>query len=170
LAQGLDQLLDLAKMIPADAPGRLVLIGDGPVRAHLARRISLEAIDRVTLADAVPRERVPEILAAADGALISLGRSIPGAVPSKIYEAMATARPILLVAEGEPARRVVSAGAGLAVRPGDISGLLAAFLELAMDPRLRQCLGEAGRKAAETLYNRENVANRLDELLREVLE
>ncbi len=168
LAQGLDQLLDLAKSI-GDSPGRLVLIGDGPAREHLQQRIRNESIDRVKIVPAQPRDRVPALLAAADAAVISLGMSIPGAVPSKIYEAMASSLPILLVADGEPARRIEQAKCGLTVRPGDSEALNAAFGRLAADEGLRSQLGRHGRGAAETTYNRDRIASLLDGFLRSLL-
>jgi glycosyltransferase involved in cell wall biosynthesis len=165
-AQGLDQVLDVAKSLPAEQPGRFVLVGDGPERARLEDRVHSESISRVRLVPAQPRERVPAILAAADVALISLGMAIPGAVPSKIYEAMASSLPILLVAEGEAARRVEDAHAGMAVRPGDARGVLDAVVRLANDPALRDRLGAAGRLAAETIYNRDTVGRSLDKFFR----
>jgi glycosyltransferase involved in cell wall biosynthesis len=168
-AQGIDQILDLALAWPASEPGRFVLVGEGPERARLEQRIAAERIARVRLVPAQPRERIPALLAAADVALISLGMALPGAVPSKIYEAMAASLPIVLVAGGEAARRVERAGCGLAVAPGDHAGLRTAALQVARDPSLRERLGRAGRVAAETLYNRDEIARRLDGFLRELL-
>jgi glycosyltransferase involved in cell wall biosynthesis len=165
LAQGLDQILDLAASLPADVPGRFVLIGEGPAREHLLARVDKERIARVKILPAQPRERIPALLAAADGAIISLGMAIPGAVPSKIYEAMASHLPILLIATGEAARRVEEAGCGLAVAPGDAESTAAAFRQLATNSDLRRRLGAAGRKAAETVYNRDRIAERLHRFL-----
>jgi glycosyltransferase involved in cell wall biosynthesis len=169
LAQGLDQVLDLAAALPADAPGRFVLVGEGPDRERLAERIERERIERVRIVAAQPRERIPLLLAAADVALITLGMSIPGAVPSKIYEAMASSLPILLVADGEPARRVTESDCGLTVAPGDRPGLRNAFLKLATDRELRARMGAAGRRAAETTYNRTHIAAKLDQFLSSLL-
>ncbi len=165
-AQGLDQILDIAASMTPDQLGRFVLVGEGPERQHLADRIAREKIPRVRLVPAQPRERIPAILAAADVAIISLGMSIPGAVPSKIYEAMAADLPILLIADGEPARRVNAAACGIAVSPGDLKGAQAAVHQLASDVSLREKLGAAGRRAAETTYNRNEIGKRLDGLLR----
>jgi glycosyltransferase involved in cell wall biosynthesis len=169
LAQGLDQILDLAKSLTDDIPGRFVLVGDGPARTHLERRIEAESIARVRILPAQNRERIPSLLAAADVALVSLGMTIPGAVPSKIYEAMASSLPILLIADGEPARRIKQAGCGLAVRPGDRFGLLTTFRILANDQELRTDLGLRGRRASETVYNRDNIAALLHRLLHTLL-
>ena len=169
IAQGLDAVLDLAAALPAAAPGRIVLVGDGPLRERLARRIEGEGIGRVRLVPPQPREAVPALLAAADAALVSLGTVLPGAVPSKIYEAMASALPILLIAGGEAARRVDEAGCGLTAPPGDGAAIRAAFDRLAADPALRRRLGDAGRRAAETVYHRDRIAARLDRFLRDTL-
>ena len=64
-----------------------------------------------------PKERIPALLAAADGVFNVLKFSIPGAVPSKIYEAMATGLPILFGGEGEGARRILEANAGIVAVP-----------------------------------------------------
>ncbi|MCB1056476.1 MAG: glycosyltransferase family 4 protein [Acidobacteria bacterium] len=169
-AQGLDQVLDLAKTLPPEVPGRFVLVGDGPERERLLARLETEGIDRVTILPAQPRERIPALLGAADAAIITLGMAIPGAVPSKIYEAMASALPILLVAGGEPARRVEDAGAGLAVPAGDADALRDAFLRLAENPDLRAELGAAARRTAETTYDRDVIADQLHDFLSGLLE
>ncbi len=124
---------------------------------------------RVSILPAQPRERVPALLAAADIALISLGRTLPGAVPSKIYEAMASALPILLIAGGEPAARVTRAPSGVAVAPGDPEAFAGAWRQLVTDPALRQSLGDAGRHEAEVRYSRAAIADRLDTVLRQAL-
>jgi glycosyltransferase involved in cell wall biosynthesis len=171
LAQGLDQILDVAARLPADLPGRFVLVGEGPAREGLEKRIAAERLAaRVRLVAPVARDRVPALLAAADVAVISLGMSIPGAVPSKIYEAMAAELPILLIADGEPARRVAQAGAGLSAEPGDLAAVRAHVERLAADPALRARLGAAGRRAAETTYDRTRIAERLDAFLRAALD
>jgi colanic acid biosynthesis glycosyl transferase WcaI len=165
-AQGLDQILDLAAQLPADAPGRFVLVGEGPERERLQARVDSERLARVKIVPAQPRDRVPALLACADAALITLGMSLPGAVPSKIYEAMASQLPILLVANGEAARRVGDAGCGIAVAPGDASGLRAAWGQMAADAAGRAQMGLRGQGAAQTTYNRTHIAQRLDRFLR----
>ena len=169
LAQGLDQMLDIAASMPDRVPGRFVLVGEGPTREHLLKRVHRESIARVRILPAQPRDRIPAFLAAADVALITLRTSIPGAVPSKIYEAMASSLPILLIADGEAARRVEAAECGLAVPPGDLARAQQVCQRLATDEALRRRLGEAGRRAAETVYDRVQIARQLDEFLRSLL-
>jgi len=165
-AQGLDQILDLAASLPTGAPGRFVLVGEGPERERLEERVRVERLTRVRLVPAQARERIPALLACADAAIITLGLAIPGAVPSKIYEAMASELPILLVADGEAARRIRDAGCGLSVAPGDAAGLGAAWLAIVGDAKARAEMGRRGLEAARTTYDRTRIAERLDTFLR----
>lgn len=169
-AQGLERILDVIRGLPPTTPGRLVLMGDGPLRESLAERLARGQDPRVTLRPAVPRERVPAVLAAADVALIPLATRLPGAVPSKVYEAMATGLPILLVADGEPRDRVVEAACGLAVSPGDPRAFVRAFERLTIDRDFRDVLGQRGIRAARERYSRESTVARLGQLLRETVE
>ncbi|MFL6201263.1 MAG: colanic acid biosynthesis glycosyltransferase WcaI, partial [Thermoanaerobaculia bacterium] len=64
---------------------------------------------------------------------------------------------------------VERAGCGLTVRPGDLEGVREAWTRLATDAGLRASLGAAGRRAAETEYDRARIAERLDRFLRRCL-
>jgi glycosyltransferase involved in cell wall biosynthesis len=61
---------------------------------------------------------------------------------------------VVLVAEGEAARILESAGGGLVVKPGDTEGLADALTRLARSPEERKRLGAASRAAAVARYDR----------------
>jgi glycosyltransferase involved in cell wall biosynthesis len=165
LAQGLRQLLDAAEAL-RDLPSlRIVLVGDGPEKAALAEEARARGLASVTLLDAVARERVPGILAAADVVLVPLATDLPGAVPSKLYEAMASGRPVVLAARGEAAAIVRDADAGLVVSPDDSPRLAEALRTLAGDPELRGRLGANGRRAAEARFDRAAIQGAFIDLL-----
>jgi glycosyltransferase involved in cell wall biosynthesis len=165
VAQGLNRILDVAARLKDLSQVQFVLVGEGTERESLMRRIGIEKLHNVRVLGPQPKERIPRLLAAADGAFNVLKFSIPGAVPSKIYEAMATGLPILFGGEGEGARRILDASAGLVVPYDNVSGLEHAIRQLATQPALRQHFGTAGRLAAEKLYSRKEIAKRLHELL-----
>lgn len=165
LAQGVDLILDVAAAVRDLNHVQFVIVGDGAERESLKRRIELDNLHNVRMLQAQRKERIPALLAASDAAFIVLKYSIPGCVPNKIYEAMASSLPILFAGSGEGARRILDARAGLAISYGDIRGIEEAVRRLASAPALRQTLGEAGRLAAETLYSRKQIARRLHHLL-----
>jgi glycosyltransferase involved in cell wall biosynthesis len=165
VAQGLDRILDVAARVKDLSQVQFVLIGEGAEREALKRRVEVETLDNVQVLGPQPKERIPALLAAADGVFNVLKFAIPGAVPSKIYEAMATGLPILFGGEGEGARRILEANAGIVVPYGRISDLEQAIRKLSTEPALRQRFGKAGRLAAEKLYSRKEIARRLHQLL-----
>ena len=165
VAQGLDRILDVAARVRDLDQVQFVLIGEGAERESLKRRVAIERLPNVQVLGPQPKERIPALLAAADGVFNVLKFSIQGAVPSKIYEAMATGLPILFGGEGEGARRILEANAGIVAPYSDIIALEHGVRKLATQPALRQQFGTAGRLAAEKLYSRKEIARRLHELL-----
>ncbi len=170
LAQGLDIIIEVAKRTRENKKIKYVLVGEGPLKEHLNEQVRINGLTNVRILPPQKREKMPPLIASVDAAIISLGVHLPGAVPSKIYEAMASAIPILLIADGEPAKRVTEAGAGISVRFDDIHGIEQAIYTLYNDKELRVKMGRAGRLAAETRYNRKKIAKKLDEILKDSLE
>jgi glycosyltransferase involved in cell wall biosynthesis len=165
VAQGLDRILDVASLVRDLEHVQFVLVGEGAERESLRHRAEAEKLTNVRLLGPQPKERIPSLLASADAVFNVLKFAIPGAVPSKIYEAMATGLPILFGGEGEGARRIEEAKAGIVVPYHDIKGIERAVRRLALSPGFRQQLGQAGRLAAEKLYSRKEIARRLHGLL-----
>jgi glycosyltransferase involved in cell wall biosynthesis len=169
VAQGLGRILDVASSVRDLDHVQFVLVGEGAERESLQRRVDEEKLSNVRLLGPQPKERIPALLAAADVAFNVLKFAIPGAVPSKIYEAMASGLPILFGGEGEGARRIDEAKAGIAVPYDDLQGLEEAVRRLVSSPALRQQVGQAGRLAAERFYSRKQIARRLHDLLLDVV-
>ncbi|HSE20428.1 MAG TPA: glycosyltransferase family 4 protein [Pyrinomonadaceae bacterium] len=165
LAQGLDQVLMAARMLRGDKDFSFTLIGDGPEKQNLQTRARNDGLTNVRFVDAQPASEIPAFLASSDLALVILKIDIPGAVPSKLYEAMASARPVVLVAQGEAAEIVQNHEAGIVVTPGDIDGLAHALRTLRENPELRRTMGANGRRTVERLFNRKDIASRFREYL-----
>jgi glycosyltransferase involved in cell wall biosynthesis len=166
LFQGLDQILEAAQRLRRKQV-RFVLIGDGPEKEALVRKAQGRSLENVDFYPPMAHRDIPSTLASMDVAVITLRSPIRGAVPSKIYEAMASGIPILLVAEGEASSIVQTAGAGLTVSPGDIEGLVLSISKLASEPDLRSEMGRAGRLAAQSLYDRAMIVKRFNTMLAE---
>jgi glycosyltransferase involved in cell wall biosynthesis len=160
IAQGLPQLLAAADSLRGERGPDLVFVGDGPVKAELMANARARGLHRVRFLDARPAAELPPLLAAADILVVPLGLGIPGAVPSKLYEAMASGRPVVLVATGEAAEIVREHRAGIVVEPGDIGGLAQALRTLRDFPELRAELGANGRRAVERHFDRGEIARR----------
>jgi len=157
LAHGLTTLLDAAEQIRDRDDMRFVLVGDGATKGDLMADAQKRNLENVTFLDPQSHERMPLLLAAADVCLVSL-RKLPlfeGALPSKMYEIMACARPIMLAVEGE-ARRLAEqeACAAIYVEPENAAALASAILYLHEHPEMDQLLGQRGRAFVEARFDR----------------
>lgn len=159
LAQGLDALVHVAAALPATIPLDIVMLGDGPEKRRLQDLAQTLGTRRVRFLNPMPHAEVPALLAAADIAVVPLGTPLRGAVPSKLYEAMASGLAVVLVADGEAAGIVRQHEAGLVVSPGDVAGLAAALQRLTAEPELRARLGANGRAAAVRCYDRARIGD-----------
>ena len=110
------------------------------------------------------------VLAAADPCLVPLRKRevFKTAIPSKMFEAMAAAKPVILGVEGEAQEILADARAGIAVAPEDPEALAEAILRLRQDARLARELGANGRRAALGKYSRAKQATAYAELLARV--
>ena len=165
LAQGLDQVLEAAAALREECNLQFVFVGDGPEKKALLEQARRRNLSSVRFLYPRPAAEIPALIAAADIVLVPLKMYIPGAVPSKLYEAMASGKAVVLVADGEAAEIVRQHQAGVVVKPGDIKGLMEALRTLNNQPSLRETLGRNGRRAAEQYFDRTKIATRFIEQL-----
>ena len=168
MAQGLDVVLTAARQTP-DPDVLYVLAGDGAEKDALVARARKENIANVRFLPNQPRDAMPGLLNLAYATIVPLKKLdlFKSALPSKMFESMATAKPIVASVEGEAARLVESADAGVVVPPEDPSALSQEVQRLASDPVLARRLGEQGRAYVSKHFDREAIARRFIELLRE---
>jgi glycosyltransferase involved in cell wall biosynthesis len=174
LGQGLDTLISAATRLAdegiADGEIEVVIAGDGADAPALRERLAREGPPNTRMIGPVPHERVPSLYAEADAAAVLL-RDLPlfrGALPSKLLEAMAAARPVLLSAGGEAADLVQQAGAGLVVPPEQPGELARAIVELHRDPERARRMGAAGRRVVVERFGRDRAVEEWMQVLGEV--
>jgi glycosyltransferase involved in cell wall biosynthesis len=135
----------LAHTALAQRPVKLLVVGDGPERAALARRAGeLGVASRVVFVGSVPHAEVPSWYALADiGVFPSIADESFGIT---IAECMSCARPVVASYIGGIPEVVGNEGsAGRLVPPEDPGAIAASLAELADDAGLRQRIGEAAR-------------------------
>ena len=110
---------------------------------------------------------MPAFLAATDACLVHLTRTdlFKTVLPSKIFEAAAMRKPIVLGVEGFAAELVSGAGAGICIQPENEHELLDATLALASDPDRARRLGDAGYERIATRYTYDRLAQEYADLL-----
>jgi glycosyltransferase involved in cell wall biosynthesis len=154
MAHGLETVLMAAARLRESGGVTVLVIGEGAAREQLLARSRELRLANVRYLGKQPREKVPAYLLAADACLVPLRRSdiFKTAIPSKMFEAMAAAKPVILGVEGEAKEILLDAGGGIAVPPEDSEALADAILRLRQNPELAHALGANGRRAVREKY------------------
>jgi glycosyltransferase involved in cell wall biosynthesis len=162
LAQGLDVILDAAKLLPAESKITYLLLGDGPEKKRLQQRVIDEQITRVRFLELVSREVVPSYVDAVDVAVIPLKKMdlFLGAIPSKIFENLALGKPLLLSVDGEARKLFVDEGkAALYIEPENSQMLAEKSLLLEANPALVREMGNNGKTYVQTYFMRKKITS-----------
>ena len=163
IAQGLETVLDTAARL-ADQPDiHFLLVGEGPVKAHIVALAQERALNNITFHPEVPRPQMPIFLSVADVALVPLRRLdlFKGALPSKMFDAWACQTPTLMTIDGEARQALDQAGAGLFVEPENPGAMVQAILYLKANPDERRTMGQKGRQAVVSHFSRQAQAQQL---------
>jgi glycosyltransferase involved in cell wall biosynthesis len=167
IAQGMEVLCQAARLLKQQSHIRFVLVGEGPIKERVRALAQQWRLANLLLLDEVPRERIPEFISAADACIVPLKKKplFTGALPSKMFDAWACSRPVLLAVDGEARRVLEEAQGGVFVEPEDAEALARAIVRLAKDRSLARRLGANGRRYAERHFSRRAQAERLAHLL-----
>jgi glycosyltransferase involved in cell wall biosynthesis len=170
IAQGLETVLHAASLLRNDPSVRVVLVGEGPVKADLQALAAQLRLDNLLMLPEQPRAAMPGILSAADAAIVPLRKLelFQGALPSKMFDAWACSLPLLLSIDGEARRTLEAADGGLYVPPEDAAALAEAIQALAAQPDRGRSLGRNGRRYTEQHHSRQAQARALEKLLNEI--
>ncbi len=170
MAHGLGTVLQAARLLETPLPHvRFFVVGDGAERAGLKQRAAESRQLNIEFTGLLPRQHIADILAASDITLVTLkpAETFKSVLPSKMFEAMAAGKPIVLAVEGEARQVLEQAQAGLAVAPGDAVALARAVAKLAQKPDLRERLGTSGSAFVASEFNRGVWADRYLNILAE---
>ncbi|WP_159628355.1 TIGR03088 family PEP-CTERM/XrtA system glycosyltransferase [Massilia puerhi] len=138
----------LCRMLPQE-PLRLVLVGDGPLRASLAAQVAANGLqDRVWLAGA--RADVAPVMR---GFSLFALSSIAEGTPVTLLEAMASGLPVVSTAVGGIPDLVADGANGALVPPSNPQALAQALAAYVRDRALAQAHGAAGRARVERQYS-----------------
>jgi glycosyltransferase involved in cell wall biosynthesis len=130
--QALDTVLDAAEQLLPYSDVRFVLVGSGTRSGWLQQQVASRGLSNVELPGRFGLKAMPFVFAQASVLLVSLTRhpAMAMTVPSKLQTYLAAGRPVIASLDGEGARAVQEAGAGLVCPAEDAKALASAVLEL----------------------------------------
>jgi sugar transferase (PEP-CTERM/EpsH1 system associated) len=144
---------------------RLVLVGDGPLRAHAAALLDAAgAADLAWLPGS--RDDVPELMRALDLFVLP---SLAEGISNTILEAMATGLPVVATHVGGNAELVVNGVTGRLVPPADPVAMAKVLQEYVERPERMRAHGRAARARIEQEFTLEAMVQRYMALYNELL-
>lgn len=172
-AQDFPSILDAAERLRERSELRWLIVGDGRAAEAVRLEISRRGLDvQVILLGRYAADRMPAVFKSADALLVAL-RADPVfamTIPGKVQTYLASGLPIVGMLDGEGARVITEAGAGL-VCPAGEGALLAEHVSalMALTSAEREAMGVRGRSYCRQEFSREVVFSRLDNDLKELV-
>lgn len=164
-AQDFPAILEAAERLKEHRHIRWLIVGDGRmtqwVKDEIARR---ELGETVVLLGRHPVERMPSFFKHADALLVSLKDEpiFAMTIPGKVQSYLAAGIPVIAMLNGEGARVIDQAAAGMTCNAGDAGGLADSVLRMSrMSLQERKAMGQRGAKASAEQFDRDNLMNQL---------
>ncbi|MEG2018306.1 MAG: glycosyltransferase family 4 protein [Clostridium sp.] len=167
LAQGLEVVINTAEILRNEKQIQFIFIGEGPEKQMLMDMVKDKKLENVTFLPMQSKKDMPCIIASMDATVVPLKKLdlFKGALPSKMFEALAAELPIVLAVEGEAEELIKNAKAGIVVEPENEKAIARAVLKLYEDRALREELGRNGRNYVKKYFSREAISRRLEKIL-----
>ncbi len=166
--QGLEIVVEAARLSAAEKAITYLLVGDGAARANVQARAGSLGLSNLHFLPFQPRERFFELLTRANVCLVTQRRTVADVVfPSKVLTLLAAARPVIasVGADSEVSRVIAESGAGMTIAPEDPRALADAVATLRANPLVRERMGRAGRVYARERWEREGVLKSTEQRL-----
>lgn len=170
LAQGLETIIESARLLREDHRIHFLLVGEGPKKSEITALAARHQLSNLTILPEQPRAAIPNILSAADVALVPLRKVnlFTITIPSKLFDAWACERPVVLSIDGEARMLLERAKGGLFVQPENPGELARALIQLVDSPEDLLKMGKNGRDFTLQYYSRQALADQLLQILCEV--
>ncbi len=171
MSNDLDVVLDCAAILRDKPQIALVLLGDGKEKTRLQARAAEMGLTNLHFVPPLPKADMKEALAAADAciAILKPVEMYKTVYPNKVFDYMAAGRPLVLAIDGVARQVVELADCGVFAQPGDPQVLAEAIGGLAADPQQARQMGARGRAYLEAHFDREKLAGKLENLMREMV-
>lgn len=171
LTQGLETVIQAAGFLQDIPEIAFVIAGEAEALEELQQIRDQYQAHNVLLIPLEPREKLPEMLSAANVGLVVQKKGVTAFnLPSKIPVLLASGCAIIASVPdtGTAKQAVLKSGGGVVVPPEEPKALADSILELYKQPEKVQILGQQGRKYAEEYYSIEQALNQYESLFNQV--
>ncbi len=169
---GIDDLERFIRSIAVlDDKYAFLLVGDGPLRENLESRLKEEVFrDRVVFTGYISHDDIPEYLAAMDIVVAIYPRiKFFYFSPLKLFEYMASGKPIVATRIGQIENIIVDGMNGMLFEPGNMDEMIDKILLIVKNSKLRKALGEMSRKSVEENFTWRHTAKKISEIMENIV-
>lgn len=170
MSHALDVVLEAASRMHNDQTVHFLFVGEGAEKDRLKEQAAALKLENVTFLSQQPREKLLAFYRASNVSLVPLRRLdvFKKVLPSKMFELMGVASPIICSVEGEAADLLTRADAGLCIEPENVDALVEAVRRLRQDPERARRLGGNGERFVRNYYLRSRLAEQYIDALKQV--
>jgi colanic acid biosynthesis glycosyl transferase WcaI len=168
LTSCLEDVVHAAEILQEQKKIHFVIVGEGVKKKSLEAEMEAKQLKNMLFLPFQPRDLFPEMLAAADLGLVTLNAGAAlSSLPSKIFNVMASARPILAITPpgSEIMQIIEEAGCGWNVPPASPEKLAEAIVQLKDRESAVIQMGQNGRACLEKNYSRNHCVDAYEMML-----
>lgn len=171
MSHALEKIIDAADLLKGYEDITFLFVGEGAEKKNIIEHAQQLGIKNVQFLPGQPKELMPKIYGLADVCVVSLKNLelFDKVIPSKIFEIMACNKPIIASLKGESKELLLAANCSLVVELENSQEIAKAILILAKDKDYKNNLANNGRKFVLRHYTRQSLAQKYENLLKEIV-
>ncbi|WP_424686322.1 MAG: glycosyltransferase family 4 protein [Halarcobacter ebronensis] len=171
VANDLMQVVEAAKVFKDETQVHFVLIGDGMQKKFLKQKAREYNLTNIEFIDSVPKHEVVDYINASDVCMAILKKTdtFKTVYPNKVFDYMSCKKPVFVTIDGITRDLIEISNCGLYAEPENLDefkNVVNKFLSMSYDEL--QIFGENGYKYVKDEFDREKLAERYIELIKEV--
>ena len=148
---------------------KFLFVGDGPLRNEIETKIKVLGLENhVIFTGRVDYDDVPKCMAVSDVCISPLPKGYI-TFPIKIFEYMASGKPIIVTGEGEVNRILENRKNALLIKPEDLEGFADGIIECVQNKELSNKISENALKEVRERYTWNAKARRLIEIYSDLI-
>ncbi len=167
ISHALTRIVDAAEIVRDTRDIVFLFVGEGAEKEKVQAHAKQKGLTNCRFLAGRPKDQMTRFYSIMDVGLVPL-RNIElfdTFIPSKMFEIMGMAKPVVASVRGEAAEILDASGAALISEPEHAEAIARNVLRLYHDEALRRRLGESGRKYASQHYCRKALARRYIDII-----
>ncbi|HEC93012.1 MAG TPA: glycosyltransferase WbuB [Candidatus Atribacteria bacterium] len=171
VANDIETIIEAARLLKSYDDIVFLLIGGGIKKNELQVKCEQEGLNNVMFLGTIPKRDIPKYISVADVCVATL-KNIPlfkTTYPNKVFDYMAAGKPVILAIDGVIRKVVEDANAGIWVEPGNANQMKDAVLRYYHNRTLLDAHGKNGKIYVKNFFEREKIADDLEQIFKELV-